>query len=90
MYGNGLSTVCTKQGTSKISQLLQELDDSDDEQTANTEQSTPESSAQPWKKDFIHWMKHDEWFEEGMDVVTWWGMSKIFLLFSINVIKTSL
>ena len=58
---------------SKYSRLWQELEGSDAEDSNAV--LTVESSPKPWKKEFLHWMEHDEVVPDGMDVVTWWGVS---------------
>ncbi|KIJ23090.1 hypothetical protein M422DRAFT_81167, partial [Sphaerobolus stellatus SS14] len=59
--------------TSKLSLLMQELDNSDEESERDEEMVDP--LAEPWKKDFVHWMEHDEIVPEKMDIVTWWGLN---------------
>ena len=63
-----------KKSYSKYSKLWDNLVDSDVEMES-TAIPVIESSAKPWKKDFVHWMEHEEIVPEGMDAITWWGVS---------------
>ncbi|KIJ26340.1 hypothetical protein M422DRAFT_272627 [Sphaerobolus stellatus SS14] len=74
IYADGPSASSSKKSTSRLGQLLQELESSDKEDTMSTpRESIAESAAKPWKAEFIQWMEYNEWGMEGKDVMTWWG-----------------
>jgi hypothetical protein len=85
IYGDSPSQSSSKASTSKLSQLLQELESSDEEDTTSTPgESAMEPIAKPWKTEFIQWMEHNEQGMEGKNVMTWWGVSEDS--FSINTL----
>jgi hypothetical protein len=85
LRGQSSPKLSVRLARSKISTLLREISDDEDDLDASTGSTMPEDPAKPWMRDFRAYLDVLEHIPDGWTAVRWWGVSEP----QISLLKTN-